>query len=200
MGISFYCKIMIVIVALLNSCNTPPQESEISVVQNYVTGEVKVTKELFADLGFVEREYDFGGNLIRYSEFKPTGFKDGVEILYYPSGNRQSKTIYKDGLKEDVSRAWYESGELFIEASYKKGITVYLKKYFKNGHIMADVPLVNGNIEGYATYYDENGKVVQTGSFSNNMKTGEWKYYDFYDSLHTTEVYRNDTLIEVNYY
>ena len=56
---------------------------------------------------------------------------------------------------------------------------------------------LNGDPEGQHTWYYENGRKMAQGSYSGDMRQGEWKFYDELGYNYLTIFYEND--IEVKF-
>jgi MORN repeat variant len=61
----------------------------------------------------------------------------------------------------------------------KNGIVIFISEYFPNGQIKGDIPLgSNGEPEGLATYYYEDGRIRSIGRWKGYKEVGEWRRYD----------------------
>lgn len=120
------------------------------------------------------KTYDRNGNLLEL-----TKFVDGEEVIdapevakleviteYYETGVISKVTSYKNGVAEGVSREYAEDG------SIEKAVI------YAGGNIIAEgIMDEEGNKEGpWEEYYTEGGLRAK-GSYTNNLKTGEWVYY-----------------------
>ena len=90
------------------------------------------------------------------------------EILYY-EGN------FKDGLADGHFKYYYKNGKLRKEAHYSNNIQVKTEKiYHLNGQLEAEIPVVEGEIEGLVYYMNEVGDTTEYGSFKEGQRNGEW--------------------------
>jgi antitoxin component YwqK of YwqJK toxin-antitoxin module len=82
-------------------------------------------------------------------------------ILAY--GASAQNIILKDGL-------YYSDNSTLYSGVYNT--------YFETGEKESIITVTNGKIQGTATYYYTNGTVMETGSFENNEKNGQWLRWD----------------------
>lgn len=70
------------------------------------------------------------------SEFEVAeGIKNGLEIVYYPNGLKESESFYKNGYLDGLTKNYSEEGYLEEEAFFEKGICLWHKLYDKSGNI-----------------------------------------------------------------
>ena len=61
----------------------------------------------------------------------------------------------------------------------KNEVNLFVAEYYTNGQIKGDVPLnKDGEVDGLATYYYEDGRLRRLGYWKRNLQVGEWKEYD----------------------
>jgi hypothetical protein len=61
----------------------------------------------------------------------------------------------------------------------KNGVEIFIAEYFRNGQIKGDLTLGgNGEPDGPATYYYEDGRIRSTGNWNGYKEVGIWKRYD----------------------
>ena len=51
------------------------------------------------------------------------------------------------------------------------------KDYYDNGEMKYKIQKFNDKIDGYAKYWDNNGKLINVVNYSNGVLHGEWKEY-----------------------
>jgi len=129
------------------------------------------------------------------STMKPV---DGTVIEFHENKELKSETNYKNGLKEGIQKSWYENGQLQEETKWIRGEKDGLhKEWYDNGQLKSkiiskwDGPhfklyesytdkgiLEFKIIDGYTTYYYENGKPQCYGyfgpGFSNSACIKSW--------------------------
>lgn len=128
-----------------------------------------------------EVEVFLDGRVVRKYHIKD-GEKSGVEIEYFPNGNKKLsinweggvlqgfvRTYYEDSTmqsqkeisqnrKNGISSCWYRSGELMFVEEYRDDELIS-GSYFKKGEKEPESKVVNGN--GEATIYDERGNFLK---------------------------------------
>ena len=87
------------------------------------------------------------------------------------------KRSYKNGLRQGNWTKNHENGNLFYSAYAKKGE-------------------INGK---YASYHP-NGNPADKGKMKNGYKDGVWEYYGINGVLYKKELYKNQKLIDEEYY
>jgi len=83
-------------------------------------------------------------------------------IVAFAIGVAAQNISLKEGL-------YYEQGKLYT-GTYSELTAAGIKK--------STITIANGKIKGAVTYYYDNGNVMETGSFVDNEKTGQWLRYD----------------------
>jgi len=78
------------------------------------------------------------------------------------ASNSQKTVLVKDGMY------FTENGKLY------SGIYASVE----NGRKKAEIEIKEGKANGKATYYYQNGNVMETGTFANGEKNGEWLRWD----------------------
>jgi len=73
----------------------------------------------------------------------------------------------------------YKSEDKYEEGSYKSNRKVGLwKRYFASGNTQSEINYVNGRAKGtFSTYYDDPGKIEETGTQRGKTLTGGFKRY-----------------------
>ena len=119
--------------------------------------------------GKVLIEYDSGYKL--EGDIKD-GLAEGKVILYYPNGQINSESEYKNGKCLSSEKTYYENGKLQSEKDCQNGeYTGFLRNYYENGQ--------NDLAEGLSKLYDEDGKLRAESEYKNGKKNGVSKiYYD----------------------
>lgn len=119
--------------------------------------------------------YNRDGSLNRIEKFVegvlqknvPEIAKHEIKTDYYPSGRVRVRGSYLDGVAHGIRREYTEDGE--VEMAY----------IFEDGIIIAEGIIdPAGRCQGYWKKFYRNGRVKAEGHFTNNIKTGEWKYYE----------------------
>lgn len=144
--------------------------------------------------------------------FYRKGERHGTNTTYDAQGKIFSENIYESG--KVVKTFKYDSlGKVFQEMeiplageivekfssgeTYKKydvncgNAYNSLKYYYKNGKVSTEYEMTN-SVNNYYRGYNESGKVIAEGSFLNDLKDGEWKFYYPNGQLDTKVIYKND--------
>ncbi len=120
------------------------------------------------------KEYDKDGSLIEAAKYVNGEKQINVSELqvldlkteYYPSGKIKIKATYKDDKPEGVWREYDEEGEIERSFIYKNGVVI-------GEGIITDKGEKN---DSWREYYDR-GDLKAEGNYSNDIKTGDWKFY-----------------------
>lgn len=150
------------------------------------------------------------------------GIKDGLEKVYYNTGQLAFTVTNKDG-KREGAMDWYDregkhleiihfqkgkrhglniifyaNGELRIEVNYindnKEGPEKY---YFSTGRLASVVTYKNGRKEGLQKEYNEDGTLNNEVMYVHGYKEGERRWYDKKGKVIQTETYKMDRPINV---
>lgn len=88
-------------------------------------------------------------------------------VEYHPNGNiKMEGNLNDDGQRQGLWIAYYENGTKWSESYYVDGI--------RDGHSLSFYP---------------NGRIRYVGEYKNDVKVGEWKFYNEDGSLATVETY-----------
>jgi len=166
------------------------------------------------------RYYHSNGTIEQTGKFNKQGKLDGSWKWYFDNGKLLKEENYRNGLKDGMSTEydengkmieegefvngneegpWFEvTGDCLIRGTYLDGLrngmwyNYYLEPkegvtdsicFFKGGFL-------EDNPNGKHTYYWENGKVKDEGSYINGKKEGEWYKYNFDGTLFMTITYK----------
>ena len=164
--------------------------------------------------------YHANGKIEQTGKFNKQGKSEGIWKWYFESGQLLKEENYRNGLRDGMSSEydetgivieegefvngnedgpWFElTGDCVIRGTYRDGLrngmwyNFYLDRnetktdslcYFKGGFI-------EDNPDGKHTYYWENGKVKDEGSYVNGRKEGEWYKYNFDGTLFMIITYK----------
>lgn len=106
--------------------------------------------------------------------------------------NYATTAEYFIDLKDSVTNKIYKDsiGNVVAHTRYKNDILLYVSEYFPSGQIKGKLPeRINGEYNGFARYYYENGRVKSEGEFLKGLQVKEWKNYD-----------ESGTLVSIDYY
>lgn len=145
-----------------------------------------------------------------------------TEQHFYRDGAESNKLTYKnsepyDGVAETYSTlSYYKKGKLMKESVYSdydfqvlSTETVYdehsdqstTTTYFSNGEKQSVVRAEAGVKNGEASYFSEEGSLLGTGTYENDLPiAGSFIYYNYYDSTSYLEVEVNEWTISATVY
>ena len=98
------------------------------------------------------------------------------ELAYYESGQIKLEKDYNKG-ELYIFKAYYETGEISALLMYNNDKAIIGAEYYKNGQRMGNVPTnLDGEINGTATYFYENGKIRSEVEFLNDSRVSSKEY------------------------
>ncbi len=120
------------------------------------------------------------------------GIKDGMEKVYYNTGDLAFTVINKDG-KREGAMDWYDRDGKHLEMiHFQKGLRHGLNIiFYANGELRIEVNYINDNKEGPEKYYFSTGKLASVVSFKNARKEGLQKEYNEDGSLNNDVMYKH---------
>ena len=112
---------------------------------------------------------------------------DDKEAIESTQNNNQNSTEIKPGEYFE----YHESGGIKIKGFYndnllREGLWV---SYYENGTKWSEAYYVDGKRDGHNLTFYPNGKVRYIGEYKNDLKFGEWSFYDENGNLTKTEKY-----------
>lgn len=94
------------------------------------------------------------GNVISRENFD-MGTRDGKSTKFYPSGDTSQIIIYRDGIRHGIFKQFFPNGNLKLLARYQKN-----------------------ELDGYVTFFTPKGYKEIEGLYRDNLRQGEWVYYE----------------------
>lgn len=172
-----------------------------------LTDSVKIKKTLeYYENGKVKRELLFCDTIL---------FKS---MEWFENGNIKQEINYSKSKwleQEGVEKQFYENGKIQKEGfvfgvSFIKDTTAnesislkilngYWSYYYENGNIDTEFSILNGYKNGLYKEYYTNGNRKFFGFYLNGLRNGVFRYYDSSGKLVNEEIYKNDKLIELKY-
>lgn len=150
------------------------------------------------------------------------GIKDGLEKVYYNTGelaytvrnidgkregsmdwyDRDGKHLeiihFQKGLRHGLNMIFYANGTVRSEVNYindnKEGLE---KQYFSTGKLASEVTFMKGRQEGLQKEYNENGTLDNDVMYKHGYKEGEKRWYDKHGEIIKTETYKMDRPINL---
>lgn len=105
--------------------------------------------------------------------------KDGKTIL--------SEENYENGVLNGLSKTFYKTGKPTEILEYINGkLHGRVQRFADNGILIDDLNYVDGKLNGLAKYYNLDGKLIYTGMYENDEKSGKWEFFDDGKSVRPT--------------
>lgn len=130
------------------------------------------------------KEYDVATSTLLSERNYKNNKLEGVEKIYFPSGQVDGELTYKNGVHDGVFKYYYEDGTLKQQGSYVKGnIEGTLNSYYPTGTLKEEVAHIEGVTQGAFKEYNEDGSLKAEGEYTSksgqeNLEEGELKMYD----------------------
>ncbi len=122
-------------------------------------------------------------------EYKAVGLyyeekKDSLWKYFDEQGALISEVFYKSGEPHGVMKDYYVNGQLLQELGYKNGVKDGVwKKYYADGKERQTATYVDGKLDGEFKVYFEDGKPNIEGKYRDDVKVGNWYFYDSFGTL-----------------
>lgn len=162
----------------------------------YEDGKTVKAKSEFKDNGKFASTKMFNkeGNVISEGFYKNKK-KDSLWTIYDEKGNKIGEERYVNGLKNGVANYWDKSKVLVETINYKndKKDGIYYMNTYQNGYYYLTYKddKKNGPYEDF--YYYQ--KIKIKGNYNDNLKEGEWKYFDSIGTCVKIQKWQKDILI-----
>lgn len=120
----------------------------------------------------------FDGTVVARGAVDSIRNRIGIWSEFHNTGEFKGKGVYKEGNRTGDWEFFYASGKIEQKGRYdKKGrMQGSWKWFYESGKLWREENYVNGKRDGILTDYDEEGKVILKGNFSDNKKEGTWIY------------------------
>lgn len=127
---------------------------------------------------------------------------------YYTDGSVKVVGSYKNGVAEGIRREYAQDGKIKNAFFFEKGNITgegivdekglrqgFWKEYYDNGKLRSEGIYTNNVKTGDWKFYTENAIIKQVGKFNKNgFQTGEWKWYYENGKIQKTENFENGVL------
>lgn len=139
------------------------------IVKTFSEGNDNAKVSYFYDDGKLESEGSMNGkNRIGKWTYYNT---DGKTIV--------SEENYEKGLLNGISTTYFAPGKIAETANYKNDeLHGNVLRYSSEGVLLDDLHYQNGKLHGPAKYFNVLGKLVRKGDYENDLKVGNWEYYE----------------------
>lgn len=161
----------------------------------YEDGKVKASS-VFSDNGKKAKTTTFypNANIMSEGEYLDKK-KNGKWVLYDENGKKLSEEFYTKGIKTGVWNVFDKDGQIVETINYlnDKRNGIYYKNTYQKGYFYFTFKddKRDGPYEDF--FYFQKLKIK--GSYSNNLKEGDWKYFDSIGSVVKTQSWKNDVLV-----
>jgi len=162
-------------------------DTSISSVENYNTGEVRVFNDGVNTQYFYLKDDKIHGDVELYNSCGAVrekliyagGKRNGPGKILFASGKVKQTDNYENSIASGEFANYYETGKTESKKLYKndKLDGPYLE-YHPNGKLKAKGQYKDGALSGEWKYYHANGRLERTGSYVNGKVVGDWMYYD----------------------
>jgi len=145
------------------------QDGKIKSVTNFYNGTEKVKTILFHPNGQKAAEGIFLSQQ-----------KDGTWYYYSNEGVLVAIENYKKGVKNGEFKTYSaKTGMLIEEYAYVDGLLHgEMRSYYDKDNVCAIIPYIKGKRNGKTISYHYGNIISSQGIYHNNLKEGEWEFYD----------------------
>jgi antitoxin component YwqK of YwqJK toxin-antitoxin module len=157
----------------------------------YPNGNIKIQGSYYNNKpDGIRREYDEEGNIIKGYVFlegvllaegivDENGKRQGAWKEYYSNGALMSEGIYKNSIRVGNWKYYHENGNLEQEGKYtsREIPDGDWKYYHENGQLYRIESYMDGELDGEYIEYNDSGKVLVKGQYTEGFETGPWEYY-----------------------
>jgi antitoxin component YwqK of YwqJK toxin-antitoxin module len=136
----------------------------------------------------------FNGVLVSETSYRK-GVQDGVQRLFYDSGEILSENTFKDGKRVGPWKFYNKSGTLNSESLFKgeKGEGI-IKGYYESGELRSETPYKYSKMNGVSKYYYKSGKLCYELLYKDDLAEGLMKEYDGDSKLMRESPYKEGKL------
>ncbi|PVH25403.1 toxin-antitoxin system YwqK family antitoxin [Sphingobacterium corticibacter] len=123
---------------------------------------------------------------------------DGKVFYYGPNGILRSKASYKMGVAVDSFIMYHTNGNINLaewrdDRGKSQGV---FRVYYDSGQLSQIGTKKDGHFEDTCRTFYKNGKPREMKVYQNNLRNGIWVYYNEDGEVVQTEAYENDVLLE----
>lgn len=117
------------------------------------------------------------GEEILYKPFKLisnyiTGILNGLQIKYYPQGNKERETNFVNGAKHGKETLYYPNNTKQSEVEYINGLKHELEiQWYENGRYKSKINYNNGKKHGKYQLWKEDGSLLQSTFYEDDNET-----------------------------
>ncbi len=120
--------------------------------------------------------YDTLGTITGVGVMRSNGDKTGKWKHFFSNGVVSSQGVYTSNKKQGIWTYYYETGDIKQRGEYfNDKETGEWKWFYMNGNYKRVENYVGGKRNGTIVQYDENGTIIVTGNYSDNLPHGYWE-------------------------
>ena len=166
----------------------------------YSNGKPKETGEYKNDAQFGHwKTYYMGGGIEKEGDLNLKGEPEGKWVFYFRNGKKEETESFNEkGNINGIDSLFDKDGIVYEIETYKDGTLQNCVFKDKSSHMVATEKPDGKTLS--IINYSPDGVKKSEGLYINNKKEGEWKYYDDYGNLATTENLYEDNLYGVTTY
>lgn len=136
----------------------------------------------------------------RYIEWHNNGEKKLQSSILGGTADLDEKSLATWSFHES-SYCWNEEGKLIADIPYVQGSLEGVSRYYyPSGAIQEEIPYHKGEINGKAISYDQNGSLVESTEYVNGIKTGVSTSFWENTNPQFNELWKDDLLQEGQYF
>lgn len=130
--------------------------------------------------------------------------RNGVTIFYYPSGQIESITFYRDNIAISETQSFYPNGKIKWQGTFSNNLlrdTVIIENVCLESSDglsiinCLDVKLY-GLKDGKWEYYFDTGVLQYEGIYNKGKRVGEWKYFNIKGDINKIEIWEEGVFIK----
>ena len=104
-------------------------------------------------------------------------------VDYYDTDEtiKRAEGKYVRGIEHGLWRTYYQNGNIQEEINYFMGkLEGEFKRHHENGNLSVEQHFKNSKLDSISYSYFLGGEKMSEGSYSDNRKSGKWKYLQLY--------------------
>lgn len=109
----------------------------------------------------------------------------GEWLSFHETGAKKEVQYFKDNLRENLHETFDAQGRPLMRVNYsiietdegKKSVKNGLESYWKDGQLLQETPMVNGEVHGEVKNYYPNGQLQQLRTFTQGLMDGPYLEY-----------------------
>ncbi len=116
--------------------------------------------------------------------------RHGWTIIYFDSGHKRTKTLWRNGVPDGIRLSWYQNGQLWSRGHFTQGLEDGLwERWHENGQKLSERMMRRGAWHGVFIEWHSNGKKRNEVEFVKGLRQGPMFLYDEQGVLATKSDY-----------